>query len=469
MSNNHQDTGNSNSSLLAFYHRKRKEYPKGVAPKLQKDKHLLLQFKDPITGKRTTKGCNVEFTETGIILAVRKAHKIAEKLQTVVKASDFWEWYDREILEKHYIKNDLKTYRVIFQQIENEYFNGYNKNTKRKRSKDIPNDVHAFSGYYQSVFNRFESLDTYPCWNDFKSVLFTWKQGTKSFTDAHSVLTKIAKYCHNKDELLEQLDSIERRQTEFRDKQSISLKEFLEWHDKVKSELPSIMTERVREARESWLWVASMCVIYGLRPSEVAASLNLTQSVTVDKVIIPALSNPNNKDLLLYLGDFTFFGTTIKTGKRLCKPVNTNREMIDRLGIRNPLLPTYSPSDDSTPQSIVSGFDNQFRHRLKSAKCPVSQLYAFRHLYNQLGEMYGIPQEIRARSMGHSTIVNETVYKKRSNVQTTIDLLTNSSKQPMSLEMAKESLMNKGIELSNETVKNVLMVVYQLDNLTELF
>ena len=83
--------------------------------------------------------------------------------------------------------------------------------------------------------------------------------------------------------------------------------------------------------------------------------------------------------------------------------------------------------------------------------------------------MYGIPQEIRARSMGHSTIVNETVYKKRSNVQTTIDLLTNSSKQPMSLEMAKESLMNKGIELSNETVKSVLVVVYQLDDYLELF
>ena len=451
--------------LLAFYHRKRKEYPKGVSPKLQNNKHLLLQFNDPTTGKRTTKSCNVSFSEEGIILALSKAHKVRQALDNCKTSSEFWEWYDLEILNKNEIKNDLKTYREIFKIIEDEYFNGHHKNTGRKRSKNIANDLTTFNSYYGKVFNKFTDLDNYPKWEDLKSVLFSWEQGTKQFKDNYRVLCKIAKLSHNKDNLLDQLENINPKQTIFQTKQSISFKEFSEWYDKAYSEIKNITREVDKKARQSWLWVASMCVIYGLRPSEIAASKNLTEDIMIDGVKILALNNPNNKDLLLYIDDFTYFGTSIKTGKRLCLPVTTDKKIIEKLKIQNPLLPISSSRKDSKAESKVSRFDNNFSARLKNYNCPITQKYAFRHLYNQLGEMYGIPQEIRARSLGHSVSINDSVYKKRSNIQTTIDLLTNHSKQPLSLALAKEALNNNGFNLEDNSVQAILKIIYQIDSI----
>ena len=114
---------------MAFFTKKRKECPKGVALKLQDKKYLLWQFVFPDSGKRSSKNCGVDFTEEGIILAVAKAKKVKEALGTFNKASDFWTWYESEILEISKIENDLKSYPQIFLEIENEYFNGYHKNT----------------------------------------------------------------------------------------------------------------------------------------------------------------------------------------------------------------------------------------------------------------------------------------------------------------------------------------------------
>jgi hypothetical protein len=112
------------------------------------------------------------------------------------------------------------------------------------------------------------------------------------------------------------------------------------------------------------------------------------------------------------------------------------------------------------------GFTNNYRQRLEAWNCPVTQAYAFRHLANQLGEREGIPQEIRACSLGHSVQVNDSTYKKRSNIRTTVDLLTNHKKQPLSLDLALEALRAKGFNIeddSDNSVKAVLRIVYQFE------
>ena len=95
------------TDLLALYERKKKECPKGVGLKLQDRKNLFLQFVFPCSGKRSSKACNVPFTEEGIIQAVSKAHRVADALKRFSTASDFWNWYDIEILNKNKIENDL--------------------------------------------------------------------------------------------------------------------------------------------------------------------------------------------------------------------------------------------------------------------------------------------------------------------------------------------------------------------------
>ncbi|MEA5578792.1 hypothetical protein [Anabaena sp. UHCC 0451] len=427
--------GNGNygnyDDLLKTLQNVSKELPKGISFKKQ-GTHLYLQFIHPGVNKRLPKPCGVQLTFDGIYEAKRKAFKIKHALDTIQSATEFWDWYNKEILDKNEIKNDITTYKEIFEKLSSKYWNNRNKNTGRKRSRDIPNDVNSFNRHYTIVFNKFPSWDKQPKWEDIKQVLFSFEQGTNSFKDAYTILKQVCNLCPNNETLLEQLADIDATQHEFRDKQSISLDQFLEWHDRALSECTDT---RYLSIRRSWLWVASMCVVYGLRPSEIAAVLNLYQSYKKDNVVILALNDPDNKDLLLVLDEKTYFGTTIKTGSRICRPMTTDKTLIDRLNIQSPHLPVYTPRSDN-PKTITEGFAALFGKNLKRWNCPVSQAYAFRHLANQLGEKSGIPQEIRARSLGHSVAVNDSTYKKRSNLQTSVDLLTNHTYETLPLESA---------------------------------
>ncbi len=454
-------TGNYSDfeDLLKIFTTVSKRLPTGIDFKRDtKETGIYFSFQFDLAGKRVSRASGCDFSEIGFIQALDKAVKIRHALDTIMSVTQFEEWYTQVILGKKTLIDDRITYREIFIQVEEKYWNSRNKNTKRKRSRDIPNDIRGYEDQYGKVFKRFENWDIQPNWEDIKTVLFSWEKGTKTFKDAHSVIKKIIGYCPNSDKMLTLLAEIDSKQTDFKTKQSISLEQFLDWYDTTLENA----SEHYRECRESWLWVASMCVVYGLRPSEVAAALNLDKPYTKDGITIPAINNSNNHDLLLVIGDFTNIGTSIKTGGRICKPLCIDRQIIDRLNIQKPKLPIYTPDANSDPKTIVNGFVNNLRRKLIDWKCPATQIYAFRHLSNQLGEKYGIPQEIRARSMGHSVAVNESTYKKRSNLQTTVDLLTNHSKQPLSLDMAVNQLESLGFNLDDKSVKAILKVIYQL-------
>jgi hypothetical protein len=450
--------------LLAFIKRKAKECPQGVTLKLDKGKYLQLQFIFPDTGKRSAKPCNVKFTEEGVIMAIAKAHKVAEALKKFNTSSEFWSWYDKEILEKNEIENNLKTYREIFKKIEDEYFNGYNPNTKRPRSKNDTSDLANYQNYLGSLLDKFSNLDSYPNWPEIESVLFTWKKGTKTFKDKYYGIKKICELAANGRELLAKLEKINPEQVQFKEKQSISIDQFLNWYESCYFEIQSLKTQISREARIKWLWVASMVVVYGLRPTEIAAAKNLTEPITIDGVHFKAISDRTNKDMLLVLGDRTYFDVTIKTGNRICTPMCTDKNMLERLHIYDVDLPIYTPKTGSQPKTITRGFSRLLRNNLINWGCPVSEMYAFRHLANQLGEMHGIPQEIRARSLGHSVAVNDKIYKSRRNIKTTVDLLTRYVKQPLPLDMAKQQLTNLGFNLDDPSVKTIFRVIYQLED-----
>jgi hypothetical protein len=428
--------------------------PKGISFKIQNNKYLYLQWNSPLTGGRTSRNCNVPFDESGVYQARDKAWKIKDALSKFENVSDFEEWYKKEIESVKELVNDFKTYREIFQEIEDEYFNGYNKFTKRPRSRDISSDKESFEDYYKDVFDKFSNWDKNPSWDEIKSVLFSWTQGTQTFKDAYFVCKKIASKSYNAKSLLPLFDEIDYKIVKRREAQSIDLKTFLEWHKQKTEE--SAYTDTFEEVKESWLWVTSMCALYALRPSEIAAAINLDKPYTKDGVTIPAINNPENKTMLLVLGDFMYTGASIKTGGRICKPVTTNEALLNRLRIRKISLPI-------TESKKAGGFNKSHRQWLSNNNCPVTQAYAFRHLGNQLGEMYGIPQEIRARSMGHSTQQNDTTYKKRKNLKTTVDILTNHSKMPLSYDMAKDELERLGFDLEDKSVKAILRVIYQLD------
>ncbi|NET40623.1 MAG: recombinase [Okeania sp. SIO2B3] len=370
-------------------------------------------------------------------------------------ASDFWDWYDKEILEISEIENDLKTYEQIFQEIEENYFNGFHKNTGRKRDRNNLSDQNSFKRTKEYYFKKISKRDVYPDWNGIQKVLFSWEQGTKSFRDAYYFLKDVASRSGNAS-LIKTLDEINPKQTIFSEKQSCSWDDFHSWHQLRSRELSSLPTD-VAERRRGWLWVSAMCVMYGLRPSEIAAVENLEVPWAKDDATIPAITDVNNKDMLLVVGEFTYFGASTKTGQRISRPMVTDKGIWDELHLKDVCLPIYEPNSNK-PEVIVRGFSDRFSQSLKRMDCPVSQAYAFRHLANQLGEKYGIPQEIRARILGHSVAVNDRVYKSRKNLKTEIDLLMNHSKQPLSYELALERLEAQGLDFD----RDILKIIYQL-------
>jgi hypothetical protein len=436
------------------------QMPKGFSVFVKNNKYLYLQFVNPFTKKRVQPNANVPFDESGVYQARDKAWKIKDALTKISSASEFKEWWEREIEGKTEVVNDLKTYCEIIQELEDEYFNGLNSQTKRPRSRDISNDVKTWKQGNLCYFKKLPNWDKYPTWEEFKAALFTYKKGTNSFEKCYYALRRIAQKCPNNKQLLEQFTEINLEQTEYKDKQSVSWQEFLDWHE-------MMLNKKMRQgksilARKNWLWTTGMCILYALRPSEIAAAINLDKPYVKDGVTIPAISDANNKTLLLVLGDFTYFGVSIKTGGRVCKPVTTNSGIIEFLKIREISLHQYKPEPDSLPESVCSGFNHSHSQYMKRHKAPASEIYAFRHLGNQLGEMYGVPQEIRARSMGHSVQQNDTTYKKRKNLKTTVDILLNHSKQPLSLELAESELERLGI-LNEPSVQLALKIIYQLE------
>ncbi|WP_439638021.1 hypothetical protein [Spirulina sp.] len=68
------------TDTLELYKRKSKDCPKGVRLKLQKQKFLMIQFSDPVTGKTTVKASGEKFTDEGIINAVAKCWEIKQAL-----------------------------------------------------------------------------------------------------------------------------------------------------------------------------------------------------------------------------------------------------------------------------------------------------------------------------------------------------------------------------------------------------
>jgi len=460
--------------LLLDLKRTQKQCPRGVRIKLENGKTLSLQFVNPDTGKRTTRGLSLPFTRRGLVDALDKAYLVSEALKRYTTSSEFWDWYSDNIAVKNSVlENDRLTYREIFKKVEDNYFNGKHRNTGRQRERDINkpggvSDWSSFNAQYGSYFKLFPNWDNYPTWDEMKELWFTKEQGSKTFLTFKTVLLAIAELTPNNTKLIKQIKSVNATQTKYREKQSISLDDFLNWYKNEMTSIEGLSLVSHKLTKQSWLWVASMCVLYGLRPSEVAAIQNLDKPYKQDNITIyPITDRVNNPECTIVIGDFTYFGSSTKTGFRVINPVPL-KHLWDELKIRNPLLPEYNPKPDSKPDSIASGFDGKFYKKIISYKCPITQKYAFRHLYNQLLEMCGVNTSVRSRLMGHSETTNQGTYKKRRNLKTELAIINsvnNNERLPLDLDIAKTRLSTFGLDVNDETIKRVLEVIYQLDKM----
>ena len=216
--------------LIELFKDAQKESPKGVTLKRKgsgNKQRIYLQFKLGSTARQPY-ACNCTFTLDGIASASKKAVLVAQKLSECTSEVEFMRWYDKEIKEIGDIKNDVLTFGEVITKIENEFFDGYRlfKKPPEKRDRNHPSDKTSWHKVYFAYY-RYLPSDKPINLKDILDTLSSWKQGTKSYKDAVSVMKKLARTAKRKD-ILDELDELKSKQTEFRKKQTIGLDDFLD-------------------------------------------------------------------------------------------------------------------------------------------------------------------------------------------------------------------------------------------------
>lgn len=430
--------------ILDYFKQAQKECPKEVELKKDskaKGSYITLQFR--LGDKLVNKACGCYLTMQGITDALRKAHLVAFALGSLKIEPQFLTWYDDVILEKNIIKNDLIAFGEAIAKVDKEYWDGY---TKRRQQRDRSNISHqntwiAVYGHYYKLLPQ----ETVVNLTDILSVVNSKKLGTKCFKNCLGAMRKLAETIGNTD-LLGKLKEIDGTQTEFRlDLQSVSVDEFLQLRKEVLN-IPSDDKRYNLESRRCWLWVFSMQLVYGFRVHEVFAVQNIDRPFkTKDGVIIPPLTEPSNKKMVAVVGDKTLLETTTKTGYRLCVPMlaPTHPNLIEHLEIKSGKPPEIHLLSNNS-ETISRAYAKRAREALVGWSKNLSQTHALRHLANLNGQMAGMSQETRAKSLGHSAQINENVYKRRASTKTTIDLLTQSTKEAIPLNGAIGVLKQMG-------------------------
>jgi hypothetical protein len=447
-------------SLLKDWEVYKKQAPRGVTL-VKGGGSIYLQFKTPNTSRSKYK-CDCTFSIDGMIDAVRKASKVAEKLKNLDSEVEFWNWYDKTIKQESQLIDDRMTFGEAIIEVKRDFWNRPSR-TKRQRDKNSPSDLDSWYRTYGCFYKHLSEFKTINL-ADILAVINKQKRGTRNYKYAVSAMKKLVRTIKRQD-LVNELDNLNVVQTENATLQTVTLEDFLRWRDEALGLTTELHKKADLNMRKSWLWVFSIQVVYGLRIHEVFAIKNLFEPYkTKDGVFIPALNNPGNTENLIYIGSYTNLGATVKTGSRIARPQVPPKypNLIERLEIKNPLVPTNTP-DSKDPGSVRRFYAVTSRQRLIAWDAPFTQTHALRHLANINGIQAGIPQEVRAQSMGHTVQMNESIYKKRQSTQTTIDLLLNSNQNAIDFVTAlaeAKKLVKTQPEYQN-IIAQLLSIIYQ--------
>ncbi|HBE33425.1 MAG TPA: hypothetical protein DD990_19455, partial [Cyanobacteria bacterium UBA11368] len=244
-------------ALIALYESMKASTPKGVGLKkvsVAGNNYIQLQFN--VGSKRVAKACNCSFTEDGIRNAVLKAQKVAEALTKFSTESEFWVWYDSEILEKNRVRNDLITFGEAIKLAEDDFWASQTQ-TKKPRDRSNPSHQASWDRVYWEYYKHLPA-DKAMNLSDIMTVLERWRKGTKNYKDAVSAMRKLARLAENA-VCIEKLSKVKSKQTEFReDLQTVDIDKFLEERDRVLGITQKLHHRADLDSRKDWMWVFSM-------------------------------------------------------------------------------------------------------------------------------------------------------------------------------------------------------------------
>lgn len=460
------------NDILEYFKYIKSQMPKGISL-FKRGNKLYFLFKTQYK-KRADHATGENFTTLGLNRCLEKAILIDRQLKNYESEIEFWSWYDETIkgINKN-ATNDLITVANAIDKVESWFFSQNDRRgLKRSKETDYKSYKRAYGYYYSKIPNQ----DKQVSYDLLYETLITYESDreTQKYQDCLNAFLKLCevnqlKIIYNKLSKLKLRGNTKKKVSFDYEEQSISIEDFLTLRDSVLSVKD---THPLRENnRKFWLWVYSIQLIYGLRIAEVAAIKNLTidyipandsQENSKDKTIFKALTNPDNKENIIYIGNFTLWGNQkVKTGGRIAMPLipPTYPNIIELLEIKN--VPKFCSNSYNSYSSLAHRRIEQWSTKFLGYK--VSQTHTLRKLGNANGIQAGISDTIRCKSLGHSETVNAKYYQNFSG-QTTIDLYTNAKRQPIPFETALRLLDDLPENLTKEEIVKLIYQIYQFNN-----
>ena len=459
---------------------------------------IYLQFK---VVKRSKHPCNELITKQGCINALSKALCVLDKLKSSVSETDFFDWYNCHIKEISTIENDIITIGDAIALVTENYFQGDHNGISRSDPQYKTNFEASYESMYGRTYKHLESIKDQQLTakiliehldSRYKILKEKKTKGFKSHVNNCQKLLIETKLTNELTKFKEYYGKIKVKPQQ--EMQEISLETFLQFRDMILGLNGYQLTKSEQnylENRKSWFKALSINLLYGFRGSECLAITNLDQSITIGNRVFQALHDPTNKENILVLNDYyeltddqgNIHKITIKTGKRFCIPMIHPKypNLIDILEIKNPevKLPVVVPTANSSPDSKKRIINKSMRSRLsiwckKAKDIGFTQTHALRHLANHHGKLAGLTTEQRAKSLGHSTVMNDSVYNKHLDIDEQINFLTTNIENPQitisQLENENKQLREQ-IELYKKIVADLEIENANLKghNITKLF
>ncbi|WP_324282216.1 site-specific integrase [Cyanobacterium aponinum UTEX 3222] len=458
------------NDILEYFKYIKSQMPKGISL-FKRGNKLYFLFKTQYK-KRSDHATGENFTTLGLNRCLEKAIQINEQLKVYESEIEFWAWYDETIkgINKN-ATNDLITVANAINKVESWFFSQNDRRgLQRSKETDYKSYKRAYGYYYQKILNQ-EKQVSYELLYD-SLISYESDRETQKYQECLNAFLKLCevnqlKTIYNKLSKLKLKTNAKKKNTFNREEQSISIEDFLKLRVAVLSIKDS---HSLRENnRKFWLWVYSIQLVYGLRIAEVAAIKNLTrdyipandpQENSKDKTIFKALNNPDNKDNIIYIGNFTLWGNQkVKTGARIAMPLipPTYPNIIDLLEIKN--VPNFYHKSFNIYSRNANQRIEQWSTKFLGYK--VSQTHTLRKLGNANGIQAGISDTVRCKSLGHSETVNAKYYQDFSG-QTTIDLYKNAKRNPIPFETALKLLDDLPTNPKKEDLIKLLCQIYQL-------
>ncbi|WP_017293357.1 hypothetical protein [Geminocystis herdmanii] len=455
--------------IIDYFKLIKNQMPKGISV-LVEGKRLYFQFKTKNKSRsKYTTGEN--YTILGLNRCLEKAILIDRQLKNYESEIEFWSWYDETIkgINKN-ATNDLITVAHAINKVESWFFS---QNDRRGLERTKETDYKSYYRTYDIYFQKLPIKERVTYDTLYNTLIqYESDREQRKYQDCLIAYLKLCEVnqlttIYNKLNRLKLNTNKKKKVSIKHESQSISIEEFL----KLRELVLSINNHQTEKNRIFWMWIYSVQLIYGLRIAEVTAIKNLTidyipandpQENSQDKTIFQALNNSNNKENIIYIGNFTLWGNKkVKTGGRIAMPLipPTYPDIIEKLNIKD--IPEFIINNYETYSKRSKANLENWSTKFLGYK--VSQTHILRKLGNANGIQAGISDTIRCKSLGHSETVNAKYYQNFSG-QTTIDLYTNAKRQPIPFETALRLLDDLPENLTKEEIVKLIYQIYQFNN-----